>query len=132
MIQEFTCNNLKINSIAGMERVTTNGIDIGKLPIEITKIGERGEVAMNIGGFPAMIAEPKPFLLGRGYVVVSSRDPKKMNWQNALKCTVPGIGDIRGATNDSRLVSIGKMVHDGSSHDLPLGAFPSAQRAKKI
>ncbi|MDR2812851.1 MAG: hypothetical protein LBB05_03645, partial [Puniceicoccales bacterium] len=66
-----------------------NSIDVKDFPVEIVWIGERGEVGVKIGDRPAEIAEPKPYILEKGFVFLGTEDIDEVDWEDLISCDIP-------------------------------------------
>jgi hypothetical protein len=86
-------------------------VNIRNMQIEIVS-PDYESVEMNIGGIPAMIIEPKPFLTKQGIVFLFSPDLEKGDWEELIECTW-GNEVMEGCTNDPRLVKIAETILTG-------------------
>jgi hypothetical protein len=94
---------------------------VKKSPIEIVKIFPNGGVNLKIGRKLALIDDPRSRFLEMGFVYLVTPDVGSANWADLVSCDIPGFGNAKGVTDDSRLVEIGKKVYTCESLDLKPG-----------
>jgi hypothetical protein len=92
-------------------------------PIEIVAILPMGMVEMKIGRKLARICTPKPQYLERGVVFLVAPDVGAADWTDLISCDIPERKDLKGFTDDPRLVDIGKKVFSGESLKLKPGTI---------
>jgi hypothetical protein len=97
-------------------------MDIGSMPVKITRVGERGETRLMIGDIPAAIIEPKPTLTHMGIVYINTVDFKQGKWEELIEADV-GDRVYKGCTKDPRLLEIAKKVQKGEFSQEDVGTI---------
>ncbi len=106
-------------------------MDISNLPIQIEKIGARGEALLRIGSLPAAIIDPRANLLQEGVVYLVSTQSDKIIWEREIGCDFYGVF-LKGCSRDSRLCDIAKKVFEGKLTEKSIGTvYPPLEEGSK-
>jgi hypothetical protein len=116
--RELVCN---LNGISAKVKEAENSINTWAFPVEIVRI-EKEKVELKINNKMAIIAKPSDkSLLESGFVYLGTPNTDNTKWEDLISCAISDRGMVKGFTNDTRLVDIGRKLYNGKALDLQPG-----------